>query len=217
MESLYEKSFRGLKKIHAQTLPGLETTYRTAYMVAIKEFVMNHEPLNAVRSITYSTYKHRDAYNSASHKSANISRLIDMLVHHEQQIKNGAYRLNDMLEENKRWFAQTCKKYVQRHAELFQKLKEGKTPGEELLSLVVGLGKDIVKTNNEEIMQKRAEIEIYINKIATENVEPVQKTWHDLQKLDKDEVIPLSHPGWHHAPEELLFYPHGAFTYESTY
>jgi len=217
MESLYEKSFKGLKKIHAQTLPGLENTYRTSYMAAVKEHVINHEPLNAARSITYSAYKHRDAYSSAGHKSVNISRLIESLIHHEQKIKNGAYRLNDLLEENKRWFAQVCKKYMQRHAELFSLLKKGNTPGEELLGQVIQLGRDIVKTNNEEIPQKKAEVYALIKKIEQENVEAVLKTWSDLQKLDRDEVMVLSHPGWHHAPEELLFYPHGAFTYESTY
>lgn len=208
MDPIFKKCLIAIEKINTDLLPKMKQSYGSM-MKNMQLEIQGNQGLNQSRQFAKAAI---EAENSGLIDNKNIKMYLSLLRDVDTKLDNSSLYLTDLLEDIKNRFINRSKNISEKNLEYLNEMKNGNTNAQELLQLVVTLGKDVQKVINEEMPAYQQELKSYIKDIENKIVDSAHKAYNEIQKLDSGTLPAIRVREWTYLPGSF-FRKSGAFVH----
>jgi len=206
VDPIFKKCLIAIEKINTDLLPKMKQSYGSM-MKNMQLEIQENQGLNQSRQFAKAAI---EAENSGQIDNKNIKKYLSCLRDVDDTLDKRSRFLTDLLEDIKNRFINRSKNISRQNLEYLNEMKNGNTNAQELLQLIVTLGKDVQKAINEEIPAYQQELKSYIKNAENEIVDGAYKAYNEIQKLDSGTLPAIRAREWTYLPDSL-FRTSGAF------
>ena len=210
MEPIFKKCLGALTMIHEQALPAIGESYKR-FNYDAKKLILENQCLNESRKFTKAAI---EAQNSGMIENGTVKGALAELAAIDEKLDNRSRYLNDLLGSIKDKFTKRSKSIMQKNHHYLNEMKNGDIPAEELLVMIVTLGKDIQKVMNEEVPAYMQELSSFIDDAESRICDDAYRHYNKVMKLDKGTFPAVRFKEWTYLPDSFLR-TSGAFVNDS--
>jgi 23S rRNA pseudoU1915 N3-methylase RlmH len=200
MDPIFKRCLQAITKINEDLIPTMNHSYNSL-MRNMQTTIQNNQSLNQSRQFAKAA---KEAQDSNKLENKNIRHYVSCLIETDGKLDVESRYLTDLLNNIKSNFLRRSKMIANKNMEFLQEMKNGNTPAEELLLLIIALGKDVQKVVNEEIHSYQKEIESYIKKAENKIVDDAYMYYNKIIKLDSGTLPAIKTREWTYLPDELF-------------